>query len=353
MSAELEVQGPEGLTDILRGAGRDPAPALAPATGADQMITQAIASGASIDVMERLLAMRRELREEESRVAYYAAMSAVESELPAIVRDADNDQTRSKYARLEKINAAITPVYTRHGISLSFDTADCPTPGEIRTVCHVSHAGGYSTTRHVDLPPDGVGLKGNANKTEVHARGSTLSYARRYLALLVFNVQLANEDDDGNASGAAWIERLLQSCATARDWLPSIVAIKAGMSEGGDITAAAEAYAEMPRAVISDLFIATTKGGLFTPAERAIAKDSKEFHDLVHALRHRRQMVRTDGERAMSVELIMLWILAQPAHPGCAPGAPVAELAPGCATTITVPAGGETLLRLGDGVLAS
>lgn len=257
----------------------------APANGADQMIAQAIASNADIGVMERLLAMRRELRAEESREAFYAAMSAVESELPAIVRDADNNHTKSKYARLESINAAITPVYTRHGLSLSFGTEDCPTPGEIRTVCDIMHKAGHSARRHIDLPPDGIGMGGKTNKTDVHARGSTLSYSRRYLTLLIFNVQIANEDDDGNASGQAWIERLLQSCETARSWLPSILCIKEGMSEAGDITAAAEAYAEMPRRVIADLFIAPSRGGLFTTAERSIAHDDKAFQDAVHANR--------------------------------------------------------------------
>ena len=53
--------------------------------------------------------------------------------------------------------------------------------------------------KHFDLALDGVGLKGNPNKTAVQASGSTISYGRRYLKLMVFDVVLTNEDNDGNA----------------------------------------------------------------------------------------------------------------------------------------------------------
>lgn len=47
---------------------------------------------------------------------------------------------------------------------------------------------------------DMVGIKGNANKTATHGFGSTISYGRRYLTLLVFNITLTNEDNDGNTA---------------------------------------------------------------------------------------------------------------------------------------------------------
>jgi hypothetical protein len=43
------------------------------------------------------------------------------------------------------------------------------------------------------MPLDNVGMKGTANKTNVHATGATNSYARRYLTLMIWN--LTTEDD--------------------------------------------------------------------------------------------------------------------------------------------------------------
>mgnify|MGYP002040969543 CR=1 FL=1 len=48
---------------------------------------------------------------------------------------------------------------------------------------------------------DANGMKGQQNKTATHAFGSSMSYGRRYLLLMVFDIALTNEDDDGQAAG--------------------------------------------------------------------------------------------------------------------------------------------------------
>ena len=63
------------------------------------------------------------------------------------------------------------------------------------------HEAGHTKRYHVDLPIDSTGIKGSVNKTGVHANGSTYSYARRYLTMMIFNVVLTNEDNDGNVDG--------------------------------------------------------------------------------------------------------------------------------------------------------
>ena len=41
---------------------------------------------------------------------------------------------------------------------------------------------------------------GTVNKTKIHASGSTLSYGRRYLLKLIFNLTTVDElDDDGQS----------------------------------------------------------------------------------------------------------------------------------------------------------
>lgn len=151
-----------------------------------------------IDKLERLLAMKERIDARNAEAAFNESMKFAQEEMPPIFRDAENQHTRSRYARLESVNNAVVPVYTKHGFSLSFGTAECPKPGFYRVTCIVSHIAGHSRPYQCDIPDDGQGAKGNANKTATHAFGSTMSYARRYLTLLIFNLTLTNEDNDAN-----------------------------------------------------------------------------------------------------------------------------------------------------------
>lgn len=161
------------------------------------------AANPDIDVekMERLLAMQERILDRNAEVAFNEAMRAAQEEMPKVLRNKRNDQTNSNYADLEKVNDIIVPVYVKHGFSLSFGTADTQLPGHIRITCLVSHVAGHSRPYFCDMPLDIAGIKGNQNKTPTHAHGSTMSYGRRYLTLLIFNITLTNEDNDGNRPG--------------------------------------------------------------------------------------------------------------------------------------------------------
>lgn len=172
------------------------------ATAIIQVIERA-ALNPDIDVekMERLLAMQERIMKQNAEMAFNAAMRAAQEEMPKVLRNKRNDQTSSNYADLEKVNEVIVPVYTKHGFSLSFGTADTALSGHIRITCLVSHVEGHSRPYFTDMPLDLAGIKGNQNKTPTHAHGSTMSYGRRYLTLLIFNITLTNEDKDGNKPG--------------------------------------------------------------------------------------------------------------------------------------------------------
>lgn len=158
------------------------------------------ASDPNIDVakVEKLLDMYERISVKNAEVQFNTAMKAAQEEMPKILRNKENQQTNSRYADLERLNEDAVPVYTKHGFSLSFGTADCPLAQHVRITCLVSHIAGHSRPYQVDVPMDMVGIKGNANKTATHGFGSTISYGRRYLTLLVFNITLTNEDNDGN-----------------------------------------------------------------------------------------------------------------------------------------------------------
>ncbi|WP_405648724.1 ERF family protein [Pseudomonas sp. Ld6] len=178
------------------------------------------------DKMQKMMEMYERHTDRTAAAAFNAAMVRAQAEIGPVFRDKFNAQTNSAYAALESIDRKISPVYTLHGFSLSFGTGDSPLVSHIRTVCDCMHEAGHTKTYHVDLPIDSAGIKGSVNKTGVHAAGSTFSYARRYLTMMIFNVVLTNEDDDGNgadpeptpepvitAGQAAQLDALLQKCS--------------------------------------------------------------------------------------------------------------------------------------------
>ena len=164
-----------------------------------QVITRAASDpNVDIDKMERLMAMHERMVERDAQRAFTEAMTAAQAAMPAIVRDAENKQTSSRYAKLETISDAIDPIIREHGFTISYGTFVSTLPGHYGVKAKVSHAAGHSETYDADVPADTVGPKGNQNKTPTHGFGSTMSYGRRYLKVMIFDVRMKGEDKDGN-----------------------------------------------------------------------------------------------------------------------------------------------------------
>lgn len=165
------------------------------------MITAAAADPAfDVDKMNSLLATHERLAAKEAEMQFGEAMCRCQEELPPIGSNAKNPDTRSNYADLGQINAAIVPVYTENGFSLSFSNGEAK-EGSVRVTCKVRHIGGHSEDHALDVPLDATGKQGTRNKTDTHAFGSSNSYGQRYLTKLIFNLTLVGDDDDGNAAG--------------------------------------------------------------------------------------------------------------------------------------------------------
>lgn len=151
------------------------------------------------DRLDKLLEVQIAYEGNEAKKAFSAAMAKCQKEMPMIVRKAENKQTHSNYAKHEDICRNIKPVYTEHEFSLSFHEGEAKKPEYIRTICDVTHSLGHSKQYFIDLPSDGAGIQGNANKTAIHAKGSTFSYGRRYLTLMIFDLA-TYDDNDGNTT---------------------------------------------------------------------------------------------------------------------------------------------------------
>lgn len=170
------------------------------------------------DKLEKLVDIQIRIMDRNAEAEFNTAMSKVQSELPTVAADALNTQTSSMYAKHEAISKAIKPIYTRHGFSTSFSQADTDRADHIRVRGVLRHNAGHAEEYFADLPIDDKGIKGNTNKTPLHAAGSTFTYGRRYLTCLMFDVA-TGDDNDGNVydSGAISEEQQNQLHALATE----------------------------------------------------------------------------------------------------------------------------------------
>jgi hypothetical protein len=165
------------------------------------LLDKMIERGTDVVALGKMMDMAEHWKKMQAIEAFAAAMVRCQQRLPAIVRDAINKNTRSRYPKLETVNAAIVPVYTEEGFSVSFTEGQASLPGKIRIVAEVTHELGHVKSYWRDLTPDlGKGPQGGQlAMTPIQAEGSTDSYGRRYLLYLVFNLTVADEDNDGSA----------------------------------------------------------------------------------------------------------------------------------------------------------
>jgi hypothetical protein len=160
----------------------------------------------SLDRLKELMAMQKEMQNDRAKAEFMRAMSQAQAEMKAVLVDKDNSQTRSKYASYAALDHAIRPIYSRHGFSVTYDTADCGKEDQIRIIAEVSNSG-YTKHHHVDMPCDGKGAKGGDVMTKTHAMKSAVTYGKATLLPMIFNIAVTtnkfDDDDDGNAAGGS------------------------------------------------------------------------------------------------------------------------------------------------------
>ena len=175
---------------------------IAPASSAFELIERLRGMGKlDVETLERLIALRDRERAEQRELAFNAALREVQVEMPVVIRDGENKETRSKYAKLETVSAAIGPVAQRHGFTISYGSEVSPLANHYRVTAELAHTEGHKRGYHVDVPIDMTGPKGMPNKTATHGWKSAMTYGQRTLMCMIFNVVIRNQDDDGNAAG--------------------------------------------------------------------------------------------------------------------------------------------------------
>ena len=192
------------MSDLAKVDRQSPAEHVEPISDTAAVLNMIVRAATNPDVdvvkMERLMAMHDQIVSRANEGEFNRAMASAQASMRPVAADADNPQTRSKYASYGALDRMLRPIYTSHGFALSFDTGDTPLENHVRVVCYVSHESGFTRTYHADMAADGKGAKGGDVMTKTHAMGSAFTYGQRYLLKMIFNVAVG-DDDDGNAAG--------------------------------------------------------------------------------------------------------------------------------------------------------
>jgi len=164
----------------------------------EELITKAIENGTAVDVMERLLAMRRELKAEAARDEYYRDLAEFQFKCPAIEKRKavydKNGQLRYKYAPLDDIVAQVKRLLVEYGFSYTIKTEQ--TTESVTAICQTNHRMGHSENTSFLIPIDVKAYMNVAQKV-----ASALTYAKRYAFCDAFGIMTADEDDDAGITG--------------------------------------------------------------------------------------------------------------------------------------------------------
>lgn len=153
------------------------------------MLNRAVAQGADLDVLEKLMTLQERWEKSQARKQFDAAVANAKAEIPPIIRNVTGHNAK-KYADFAAIAKVVDPILAKRGLAYRFRT----TQAERITVTCILFGFGHSEENTLSGPADKTG-----NKNEIQAIGSTLTYLQRYSLVQALGLAAAN-DDDGYAS---------------------------------------------------------------------------------------------------------------------------------------------------------
>lgn len=155
---------------------------------ATALIAQAIDKNVSVDVMERLLTIRRELKAERAKEEFDKAMASFQAEMPTIEKKVQG--YNYKYADLTSIIEQVKELLAKNGFSYTFDTKE--EANKIIVFCRVKHIGGHSEVSEATITKETT-TKMNASQQS----GAAMTYGKRYAFVNSFGILTGEEDLDG------------------------------------------------------------------------------------------------------------------------------------------------------------
>ncbi len=158
------------------------------------MIDRALASGAGLDMVTKLMDLQERWEANNARKAFNQAFAAFKAEAVVVARNrkvTDGPLKNKSYAELVSFVEAATPALSMHGLSASWDiTKD--TKEWIEVTCIIEHELGGMKKVAFGGPPDTGGAK-----NPIQARVSAVTYLERVTFKAATGLAEQGDDDDG------------------------------------------------------------------------------------------------------------------------------------------------------------
>ena len=168
----------------------------------------AIEKGSSIEALERLMAMRRELKEEYAKESFFRSLSKFQSECPAIVKgkkvmDKSGNKVRFSYAPLDAIVKMVKTPLKDNGFSYTIETNQ--EKDSVTAICSLHHIDGYTQTASFNVPIDPGGYMNEPQKV-----ATALTYSKRYAFCNATGIMTSDYDNDGGEVEGATKDQIVQ-----------------------------------------------------------------------------------------------------------------------------------------------
>lgn len=188
----------------------------------ERMILQAIQSGVPVETMERILAMRSQLKAEKAKEAFDRAMSNFQKDCPVIKKTksvkTNDGKVAYTYAPIDEIVRQTKKLLAENGLSYSIKTET--TPAGVKSICIIRHIGGHSEQSEMEVPL--------GNKTSVMSNSqvtaAAMTFAKRYAFTNALGIMTSDDDreeilktDEAEPDEISKAKAVLDKCMTHDD----------------------------------------------------------------------------------------------------------------------------------------
>ncbi len=247
-------------------------PAVEQTTGLISMIEK-VCMNPEMDVekLEKMLDMQERILDKQAQQQFQVDMAAMQAELPVIEKSGEiniRGVVQSRFAKFEDINRAVLPVLQKYGFSFTFETQQAT--GYVNVIGVLRHKSGHKESTQLQIPLDTSG-----SKNVVQAVGSSVSYGKRYVMSALLNITTTDDDDDGQ-SAVPSIDLFAHNLALQKHF-DTIVAAKELMANNHVRKAIDLIKQDIPEEDQRALWVAPTKGGIFTTLERQQMQEPSKY----------------------------------------------------------------------------
>ena len=164
-------------------------------SGPLEILRQAVELGRDADTVQRLLDMRKQLKDEWAQEQFFGALAEFQAELPDIpktkkVLNKDKKSVRYSYAPLDVIVKTVKPLLLKHGFSYTMKPTQQDAQG-FTSVIVVHHKEGHSEETSFTVPLDNEAYMNAPQKV-----GSARTFSMRYAFCNAFGILTSDEDND-------------------------------------------------------------------------------------------------------------------------------------------------------------